>query len=203
MFSLITQGTCVLFSPHFLITWTSYCAAAPSPPILSLCSMFRGVSAAEVLHEVDFSNPVCEKEIMSEFPSESVRLPPPLLCSLWSVIFYIPGFFAANKRPLIHPDSLLTLPLLLFPFFPQHALRHTNSPPLCSQRPGRRIEVSRDATCSFFFLFFFPAGAAVTVRHSPCRGRSFVPSLSEGRRANGRCTKMWEHLLFRSNPLSQ
>lgn len=44
-----------------------------SPPSLPLCSMFRGVRAAKVLHEVDFSTLtcvcVCEKEITREsFP---------------------------------------------------------------------------------------------------------------------------------------
>lgn len=33
------------------------------------------------------------------------------------VIFHIPGFFAANKGPLIHPDNQLTCPPPSFFFF--------------------------------------------------------------------------------------
>lgn len=162
-----------LFSPHFLVTWTSYCAAAPSPPILSLCSMFRGVSAAEVLHEVDFSNPVCEKEIMSEFPSESVRLLCSAPCDLSSFISQ-DSLQQTKGHWFILTACSPSLSFSFLFFFPTCSQTYQQSSSLQSKTRKK----NRGKQRRHLFVFFFFAGRSC--RHSPSLAlpRPFIRSLA-------------------------
>lgn len=130
---LLTEMSVKSQRPLSSVTWASYCA---SPPFLSLCSMFRGVRAAKVLHEVDFSTLtcvcacLCEKQIMRV--SLCICVPTassPLLPKSCHLLY--PRILCSKQRPLIHPDNLLTLPLLLF--FPTRSQTYQQSSSLQSK----------------------------------------------------------------------
>lgn len=160
------------------------------------CSMFRGVKAVPrgwLFHPY----PTCEREIMSKRVSLCVSLSsassPRLLRSLRSVIFYIPGFFAANKghwfiltacSPSFSPSpSLFLLSKLSQTYQQSSSLQSKNR----KKNKGKRWKPPVRFPC-FATLW---AGIAPYSTILTSFSHSLIHSL-----ANGHCAKMWEQLLL-------